>query len=150
VMARSLGFPARVVVGYRLIEADDAGEVVLVDEVTSQDLHAWAEVKLDGLGWVPFDPTPLTVGEAAEEPEEAPQGPGTTIAEGEVVGEQPGQAPGESGPTERESPDEPEGFARILALVAAIAASVVLLVLLAAMAVLSAKRRRRRRRATAP
>ena len=28
--------------------------------ITSDDAHAWVEVYFDGLGWVPFDPTPIS------------------------------------------------------------------------------------------
>ncbi|HEY5819073.1 MAG TPA: transglutaminase family protein [Mesorhizobium sp.] len=45
--ARLLGFPARYVSGYLLL--DDR-----VDQVAS---HAWAEAYVEGLGWVSFDPS---------------------------------------------------------------------------------------------
>lgn len=46
-MARSAGFPARYVAGYMLHDA----------EIAAQDAaHAWAEIWVDGLGWVGFDP----------------------------------------------------------------------------------------------
>jgi transglutaminase-like putative cysteine protease len=44
--ARSVGVPARYVNGYFLSGADEPSEAH----------HAWAEVWLDGLGWVGFDP----------------------------------------------------------------------------------------------
>ncbi|ADZ70206.1 transglutaminase family protein [Polymorphum gilvum] len=43
--ARALGVPARYVSGYLLLE----------DEQESEAHHAWAEVFIDGLGWVGFD-----------------------------------------------------------------------------------------------
>ena len=56
IMARSLGYPSRVATGYRLKpERYRAGGY----DVTSHEAHAWAEVKLSGYGWVPFDPTNL-------------------------------------------------------------------------------------------
>ncbi len=45
--ARALGWPARYVCGYFLSEAAE-GELAT---------HAWAELWIDGLGWVGFDPT---------------------------------------------------------------------------------------------
>lgn len=57
VMARSLGIPARVVVGFlpgTPDSADDAG----VFTVTTHDLHAWPELYFEGIGWVQFEPTP--------------------------------------------------------------------------------------------
>ncbi len=51
---RAAGIPARVVVGYQ------GGDINSVDgslSVRQRDAHAWAEVWLDGRGWVMFDPT---------------------------------------------------------------------------------------------
>ncbi|MFT4028855.1 MAG: transglutaminase-like domain-containing protein [Protaetiibacter sp.] len=53
-MARSLGFPARVVMGFAPEIPDGGGTVT----VTGDDVTAWVEVAFDGVGWVPFDPTP--------------------------------------------------------------------------------------------
>jgi len=52
-MARSLGYPARVVMGFAPEIAE--GQVV---EVTGDDVTAWVEVAFDEVGWVAFDPTP--------------------------------------------------------------------------------------------
>jgi hypothetical protein len=48
VMARTLGFASRVAVGYRA-PTPAPGEPY---RLTNRDAFAWAEVKLDGLGWV--------------------------------------------------------------------------------------------------
>jgi len=54
-MARSLGIPARVAVGFTWGDWDDArGEYV----VRGRNAHAWPEVYFAGAGWVAFDPTP--------------------------------------------------------------------------------------------
>ena len=53
-MARSLGYPARVVMGFAP-EVPGGGGVV---EVTGHDVTAWVEVAFEGVGWVPFYPTP--------------------------------------------------------------------------------------------
>lgn len=43
--ARDLGFPARYVSGYLMLD----------DRVDQEAMHAWAEAHVDGLGWVAFD-----------------------------------------------------------------------------------------------
>lgn len=53
VMARSLGIPARVGVGFLPGTADDGSYVI-----TGQQSHAWPELAFDGYGWVRFEPTP--------------------------------------------------------------------------------------------
>jgi len=59
VMARALGMPARVVVGYLPGTHDgDDDEGRSVYSVRASQLHAWPEVYLSGIGWVPFEPTP--------------------------------------------------------------------------------------------
>jgi len=59
IMARSLGFPSRVVIGYQLTSSEEAGGAVgSRTEVTSDQLHIWPEVFLDKVGWVNFNPTP--------------------------------------------------------------------------------------------
>ncbi|MFG6444042.1 DUF3488 and DUF4129 domain-containing transglutaminase family protein [Microbacterium sp. P06] len=58
VMARTLGMPARIVVGYlpgSSTGSQTDGETVY--SVQSTQLHAWPEVHFDGIGWVPFEPT---------------------------------------------------------------------------------------------
>jgi transglutaminase-like putative cysteine protease len=57
VMARSLGIPARVAVGFTPGKLGADGRY----HVTSHDAHAWPEIYLDGLGWTHlFDPTPAS------------------------------------------------------------------------------------------
>jgi transglutaminase-like putative cysteine protease len=53
-MARSLGYPARVVMGFAP-EVRDGEESVAV---TGHDVTAWVEVAFEGVGWIPFSPTP--------------------------------------------------------------------------------------------
>ncbi|MBP2329593.1 transglutaminase-like putative cysteine protease [Kibdelosporangium banguiense] len=52
VLARALGYPARVAVGYRLHDYRDGAYMV-----TTADAHAWPEVHFAGYGWVAFEPT---------------------------------------------------------------------------------------------
>ncbi len=62
-MARSLGIPARIGTGYLtdLSQAKD-GHILL----RMSDRHAWAEVNITGIGWVPFDVQPEQVESHAE------------------------------------------------------------------------------------
>jgi transglutaminase-like putative cysteine protease len=53
-MVRSLGYPARVVLGFAPTVPADGGEVTVVGD----DITAWVEVPFQGVGWVPFFPTP--------------------------------------------------------------------------------------------
>ncbi len=53
VMARSLGLPARVGVGFLPGSATGGSYVV-----TGQQSHAWPEIAFEGYGWVRFEPTP--------------------------------------------------------------------------------------------
>ncbi len=52
-MARSVGIPARVNVGFA--QGEPAGNWW---SVSWHDTHAWPELYLSGFGWLPFEPTP--------------------------------------------------------------------------------------------
>ncbi len=54
VMARTLGIPSRVVLGFRPGTLLEDGRV----EVRDRDSHAWVELWMPSQGWVRFDPTP--------------------------------------------------------------------------------------------
>ncbi len=54
VMARTLGIPARVAVGF--LRPDRVGDNTYA--YSSLDLHAWPELYFEGSGWVRFEPTP--------------------------------------------------------------------------------------------
>lgn len=57
-MARTLGMPSRIVVGY--LPGTSTTDVVdgeTVHEVSSRQLHAWPEVFFYGIGWIGFEPT---------------------------------------------------------------------------------------------
>jgi hypothetical protein len=55
VMARTLGVPSRVVLGFTPGEATEQENVVVVRD---RNAHAWVELWLPTQGWVRFDPTP--------------------------------------------------------------------------------------------
>jgi protein-glutamine gamma-glutamyltransferase len=54
-MCRLQGIPSRVVAGYWHGEYNAPADQFVIRE---QDAHAWVEAYVDGLGWVPFDPSP--------------------------------------------------------------------------------------------
>lgn len=64
VMARVVGIPSRIAVGFAPGHA--TGQTVAVPfsqplpeyQVDGRDAHAWPELYFQGLGWVPFEPTP--------------------------------------------------------------------------------------------
>ncbi len=81
IMARALGIPARVAVGFLRAEPQGDGSWVY----SSHDLHAWPELYFEGAGWLRFEPTPPVQTDAAPAytsgaipaPDEAnPTGPG--------------------------------------------------------------------------
>ena len=62
VMARALGIPSRVVLGFTpgdIQQQADGSDVIVVRE---RNAHAWVELWLNGQGWVQFDPTPRADG----------------------------------------------------------------------------------------
>lgn len=61
-LARSLGIPARVVGGYRVLERNGLGGY---DVVRERHAHAWVEAWVEGRGWVTVDPTPAAALDAA-------------------------------------------------------------------------------------
>jgi transglutaminase-like putative cysteine protease len=62
IMARTMGIPARIGVGFSGGEKSDGGY-----DVSMQDSHAWPELYFEGAGWVRFEPTPG--GPAGDPPE---------------------------------------------------------------------------------
>lgn len=66
VMARTLGMPARLAVGF--LPGESTNGVV---EVHSDDAHAWPQIYFEGVGWVRFEPTPGV--QAGAPPEYAPE-----------------------------------------------------------------------------
>ncbi|ADB31939.1 transglutaminase domain protein [Kribbella flavida DSM 17836] len=53
-MARVLGIPSRVGIGFLPGQAGKDGEYI----VRMHDMHAWPELYFQGLGWIRFEPTP--------------------------------------------------------------------------------------------
>ncbi|MCB9675173.1 MAG: hypothetical protein H6737_08650 [Alphaproteobacteria bacterium] len=84
---RELGIPARVATGYAVEETNRRGSTMVV---RSGDAHAWSELYVTGVGWVPLDVTP------AENLDEGGQPPDED--ESQMLGEMA-----------RHQPDQPQG-----------------------------------------
>ncbi|GEO96759.1 transglutaminase family protein [Kocuria turfanensis] len=166
VMARELGIPARVAVGY--LPPSTAAEDPFGGTFTvlPRDAHAWPELWFEGTGWVRFEPTPGTgdvpgyaaegaaedegpaEGEGSTEPTEAPTDTPTPAS---TAGPEESGAPS-AAPTAVPTPEPPPAPAPeadpgpagwLLWLAGGLAAA--LLALLAALPRLLRDRRRRRR-----
>ncbi|MGW9022398.1 transglutaminaseTgpA domain-containing protein [Leucobacter chromiiresistens] len=153
VMARDLGVPTRVAVGYATRAERDERTVVL-----GRELHAWPEIYVDDVGWVAFEPTPGGAGleadgdrppraetsetpEAAEAPESEPADP-TRPSETPVDDPATGPAAGADAATGEDT--APSGAALT---VSALALAALLLLTASAPAARRLLRRRRRLRA---
>ncbi|MBD2765216.1 hypothetical protein IEE91_08480 [Kocuria sp. cx-455] len=157
-MAREVGIPSRVAVGYlptTPVSDSRGGELF---QVGTGDAHAWPELYFEGVGWVRFEPTPGI----PTTPEYAPE---SGNEPGQDASGQPDQTPGQepsqpqeptSGPTDEQSqppaPATPEqaqeesGTAFMIPLwVLVLGGVLLLLVLLAAVPRLIRGHRRRAR-----
>ncbi len=93
VMARTLGIPARVAVGFLPGTRTAEGW-----EVTASDAHAWPELYFEGAGWTRFEPTPGVRSGVA------PVWTVEDVASSPVPEPQPGDAP--ATPTEQAPRDD--------------------------------------------
>ena len=147
-VADELGFPARVVMGFRA-QADGAQADGAPSPVTGDDVTAWIEVDTARYGWVALDPNP----QERPVPEDQVQDP-TQVSRPESVVQPPPQDPqirdAQSPPqSERETPDAPPAWLAVLLAVVRVAGWVLLVAAVLAapfVAVVAAKARRRRRR----
>jgi len=54
VLARAVGIPARIAIGYTRGNYDTANQQFIVAE---DNAHSWVEIYFTGIGWIPFEPT---------------------------------------------------------------------------------------------
>jgi transglutaminase-like putative cysteine protease len=153
VMARALGIPARVAVGFTPGTAADGTYTV-----SAHEAHAWPEIYLSGLGWTHlFDPTPPASTHAAPGGSDVPGDsapiitapppattavPTTTSPPGGTTTPATTNAPANP----RVSTSQPDGGSNAWLIVVAVVAVLVLLPLAYALFVIAAKSRRRARR----
>jgi transglutaminase-like putative cysteine protease len=142
VMARAIGIPARVAVGYAPGHAIGVRDGDTVFENTSDDLHAWTELFFEGAGWIRFDPT-VSVGSATSFQERSEQTPDSAglPAPGESNARERNQASGADGKTAASTGTAPRTLA--------VTGSGILLILLAPGLIRVLRRRRRLQRGAA-
>ncbi len=56
IMARSIGIPTRYVQGFRVPASESGNRFYYY--VYNRYAHAWPEAYIEGIGWIPFEPTP--------------------------------------------------------------------------------------------
>ncbi|WP_181765564.1 transglutaminase TgpA family protein [Streptomyces albidus (ex Kaewkla and Franco 2022)] len=83
-MARTMGIPARVAVGFTPGSAEANGQMA----VGLKDAHAWPELYFEGVGWTRFEPTPTR---GSPPPYAQPEGPDPSENPAEQL-PQPGQS----------------------------------------------------------
>ena len=99
---RTLGIPARVCEGY-LVNNTAPGSSV---KVTGADAHAWAEVYVDGLGWVPVEVT-ASAAEGEYQPSEGSVAPTPDALPSDPLEQTPPPEQGEAETPSETNPDEP-------------------------------------------
>lgn len=147
-LARELGIPARVVMGFYPDE-EQADQPVFT--ANGETLHAWVEVAFDGVGWVPFDPTPPEDQVPSDQTTKPKADPKPQVLQPPPPPQEPVDLPPTT--TDDRGSDDDEGFdATLLWTIVAIGLGTlgILFVLLAPFIVigaLKATRRRKRREA---
>ncbi|MFQ6485805.1 transglutaminaseTgpA domain-containing protein [Brachybacterium epidermidis] len=141
VMAREIGIPARVVMGFEVPEGAEGTVAITGDDVT-----AWVEVAFEGLGWVRFDPAPDDDQDPTQPKPKEVEKPMPQVAQPPPPpAEPPSPPPGATSEDKPQDEDPPEET-RSWVVYAAFAAVPVLLLILALTGIVVAKVVRRRRR----
>ena len=132
-MARAVGIPSRVVVGFTGGRLTDDGAYI----VQARNAHAWPELWFDGIGWVWFEPTPR-IGAGVVQPDYSRERADRDAPDAPVPSEAPEPAaPDVAAPAAGAAASGPP-------LLAILAAVVALAILLALPTAIVAWRRRRR------
>jgi hypothetical protein len=144
-LGNELGIPTRVVMGFHPDE-DAADSPVFT--ATGDTMHAWVEVAFEGVGWVPFDPTPPEDQVPSDQTTKPRADPKPQVLQPPPPQQEPVDLP-PTVPDDREADDDENAAAGILGLILAVAGAITgALLLLAApffvIGGLKASRRRRR------
>ncbi|WP_313813303.1 transglutaminaseTgpA domain-containing protein [Glutamicibacter sp.] len=146
-MAREQGIPARVVMGFYPQKYNPAQPVA----ITGGDVHAWVEINYEGLGWVPFNPTP-TKNDEPTPPEKEPKAvPQPQVLQPPPPAQKVPDLPPQTAPEPQALQEQPQNiiaqFGKIILIVAITLGSIFVL-LLPFMLIALLKHRRRTKRAT--
>ncbi|MGO2751517.1 MAG: transglutaminase domain-containing protein [Pseudoclavibacter sp.] len=142
IMARQLGFPARVVMGYAPEQISTDGTT----EVRGSDVTAWVEVPFEGFGWVAFDPTPDQTDVPVNTTTDPQSKPKAQVRQPPQTQEKPDELL--TSADERRQEEEPEDEETLPAWVLALGVSLAgpLVLFFGPLLLLSLLKRRRRRR----
>ncbi len=147
-MARNLGIPARVVMGFYLDEKDPNNGAQTVP-IKGSDVHAWVEVNFAGLGWVPFNPTPdKDHVPNPPEPQNASK-PKPQVLQPPPPPQEPADLPPDSAPDALDTDGKKNNQAGILGtilMIVGVAAIPILIIALPLLLIALLKARRRKRR----
>lgn len=145
-MAREMGLPARVVLGFVPDDATAGQEVT----VQGADVQAWVEIAFSGYGWVAFSPTP---DESRTPQQDVPEQQATAepqVRQPPPPPQEPVNAPDDDTEQprtqDREEQDRSSVVWAVVARLAVVVGVPVLLVVGPPLVVAAVKRRRRRRR----
>lgn len=111
-MARELGIPARVVMGfYPDPQKPQAAGAV---ELTGDDVHAWVEVAFAGAGWVPFNPTPSEDNVPIPPDPQPKSKPQPQVLQPPPPPQAPAELPPDSAPDAQDAEQNQQGFWAVL------------------------------------
>lgn len=151
-MAREMGLPSRVVLGFVPdVDPESAGEELTI---TGDDIQAWVEIQFAGHGWVSYYPTPDesrtpredTLQDQAQDDPQVRQPP-PPLPDPEEVPDDDTEQPQTQDP--QEEPDAEDRWGEVLLVAGAVGLPVILLLGPALLIALAKGRRRRRRRTAA-
>lgn len=163
-MARQMGLPSRVVLGFTVGDQASEGEesestsrrsTEQAITFTGEDVAAWVEVAFAGHGWVSFDPTPPETKTPSDETPVEQSDPKPQVVQPPPPPEDPVRPPDDdteqprTEDTRAELPSVTDWTVPVL-VAATVAVPVVLLVVPFLLIVGAKARRRRRRRSTGP
>ncbi|NTW41219.1 MAG: transglutaminase domain-containing protein, partial [Cellulomonadaceae bacterium] len=150
-MAREMGLPARVVLGFRPTDEQEGDDEITF---TGDDIQAWVEISFDGYGWVAFWPTPDETRTPQDQTPQDQSEPEPQVRQPPPPPQDPVTPPDDD--TEQPSTEETQDQDRsgdqwlVVARIVGVVGGPILVVLGPPLLVAAAKARRRRRRRSAP